>query len=203
MKRVNPFVVFKVVDFELVLDSGLLFLEFFSLLLSGSWHPHQSPLLLFSRLVDVSVFASPVQVEQLYCLNHKVFLDKLIYWAVCLKARTLIHLNQPWLCLFVQENVHAKNLHAQLILHVLRLGSSLDVSDVVGPCNNSLDAYFFHLLPALLGRHDLWVCLSSLLDVLEDARETPLVAHVVIIQTLVLDEVFVFFVDCIVCQVHA
>ena len=77
------------------------------------------------------------------------------------------------------------------------------MGDVVGPRDDSFDADFFHLLPALLGRYDLWVALSGLLDVLENARETSLVAHVVVVQALILNEILVFFIDRIVGQVHA
>ena len=76
------------------------------------------------------------------------------------------------------------------------------MSNVVASGNYRLDANLFHLLPTLISWDDLGISLSSLLNVLQYAGQTSLMTDIIIIESLIWDEILTFFVDCIVSQVH-
>ena len=69
--------------------------------------------------------------------------------------------------------------------------------------NDGLDGELLDLLPAVIARDHVGVALAVFVDLLEDAREGPLVrARVVVVIALVLLEVVRFLVDRVVRQVH-
>lgn len=101
-------------------------------------------------LLYVFVLSFPVEVQHFDRLRKKIAFHFLIQRAVSLETRRLIYLYQPWFGLLVEEDVHAKDLETKLILDVLGLCSPIDMYELVVSGNNSLDAEFLELVPALL-----------------------------------------------------
>ena len=67
---------------------------------------------------------------------------------------------------------------------------------------DSFDAYLLDIFPDLISCLILGTC-SVIVNVLQDRGKASLVADVVLFFILVLNEAISFFVDSIVCQMHA
>ena len=80
----------------------------------------------------------------------------------------LVDFDKPGFGLFVQENVDTQYLEAKLVFKVLRLSSSLCVSDMIMAGDNCFNSQFFELLPALLARDHLGIFLFGCIDGFED-----------------------------------
>ena len=131
LERVDALVTPHIVQLEFVFDSDLLLTELLLLIVRGPWHPCESLVLLCPCVVDVSILAPPVEVHHLDSINQDSLLDLLVKGTICHETWRLVHLDQPRLCLLVEEDVNAEDLHAKLVLKVLGFGRSVDVSDVL------------------------------------------------------------------------
>lgn len=63
-----------------------------------------------SRIIDVSVLATPAQIQHVNGVDEDSPLDLLIEWTVRHEARRLVHLDEPWFRLLVQKDVNAQDL---------------------------------------------------------------------------------------------
>jgi len=73
----------------------------------------------------------------------------------------LVDFDEPGFGFFVEKDVDAEDLEALLMLEILWLCCSLDVSDVVMTRNNRFHCEFFELLPTVFTCNDLRITLPS------------------------------------------
>lgn len=114
----------------------------------------------------------------------------------------MVDLQKPWLRKVVQVYIETKNLEAERILQILRLGGSIKVVHLVNTSKKCLDTDLFDFRPYFIGRGQLIFRCTGSIDVLEYGCETSFVANVISGSILILLEGGTLFVDCIVCQMH-
>ena len=114
----------------------------------------------------------------------------------------MVDLQKPGLCEIVQVYVEAKNLEAERILQVLRLGGSVKMVHLMNSSKQCLDADLLDFRPHFIGGHYFIFRGTRGINVLEYRCETSFVANIVSRSILILLESRTLFVDGIVRQVH-
>lgn len=67
-------------------------------------------------LVYPLLFALGTQVEQVNCIFDQLLFNAPVEPRVCLEAWGLVHFDDPWFEVLVDQNVEAKDLEAELVL---------------------------------------------------------------------------------------
>lgn len=197
LERIQALVVSHVAVLELVFYALFLCFEGLAICLRQPVFADQSARHLVLGLSDVPVLPLLVQVQDMQRVPQEVLLDLVVERRLRHEAGRLVHFDQPGLETVVEEDVHAYYLKAERILNILWLRRPVYVSHCVNPCEESLHANLFDIVPHFLAA--FVSALSVLVDVLKDGSEAPLVAHVCSVFMLVLNEAVCLFVDGIVC----
>lgn len=120
----------------------------------------------------------------------------------------MVHLQQPRLALVIQHDVDSEDLKAQRVLYVTRLRGLEHMFDVMNAGKQSFDTNALDLIPYCV-RMRVWIRLLITLGIsvllinpIENARQAPLVAYIVMKCILVLLEVALLLIDCVVGQMH-
>ena len=76
-------------------------------------------------LSDPTILPLGAQVEQVDCIGDQERLDALVQARFCFETGRLIYLDQPGLAVFIDEDVEAQYLEAELVFVVLGLAPTM------------------------------------------------------------------------------
>ncbi len=85
---------------------------FFLLIVTGSWKTLQPALLVNSRIIDISVLATPRQIKHPNRIDEHTLFNFIVQRGVSHKTWRLVNLNQPRLSFFVKKDIDSQDLMA-------------------------------------------------------------------------------------------
>ena len=147
------------------------------------------------------LLAPRIQIEQIDSVRDQLRFYSLVKTRVCLEAWRLVDLNQPRFAVFVNKNVKAENLKAQLVLKVVWLARLVKVGQTGLSYNHCLDQNVINILSQFFVR--LAHALQSVNKAFKATLVRPIIVQVIVrVSSCVLDEVVIVFVDGVVGEMH-
>jgi hypothetical protein len=196
-QREDELIVAQVLLLEVVSLLGLLSLDLLLLLDSESGLAlHGSLLELNGLLLLVLLLVLEGQVEQSDCVDHQVLLDLEVKGRVSAEGGRVVHFKDPWLQVWVQYDIEAKQLKAHGVLWVIRLARLVNVSEGRLHGADGFNDGFFYWIAHFIGIMANW------LKVFIDVSETALMSYAVTLFVLIKYELVAVFINGVVGQMH-